>query len=324
MSDAHLMEFPYFDLLVNARLDTIYHDEETHEFVMDFYELQLDQPIRMFWEDGKPFEELHGQYIPRRIRFHDVKWVEAKGIYADLTDIPLDHSARFLQGALYWKPTHEEDTYFLLSASSSEYAKLMMATLTNEVSLEERSGETETAHVVRNWSPTPPWTDQFMPETNEYQEKYGGDPIRFLLNGEMCADNFLVGGTHHQGEQRSPVHAILNLSEEPSAWLNDSTIPFFDRWAHKGEGRDGMTTDEMITEAKWVTKRLREGQRVLVHCSAGFNRSVTVCCAALILMENLSAEEALNRVREQHPWSRPDAYNWLKLKWLAHSLKERA
>jgi protein-tyrosine phosphatase len=70
-------------------------------------------------------------------------------------------------------------------------------------------------------------------------------------------------------------------------------------------------------EVQWVIDRLRARQRVLVHCSAGFNRSVTVCCAALILLEGISAENALERVREHHPWAYPDAHHWLVLRWLA-------
>jgi hypothetical protein len=64
---------------------------------------------------------------------------------------------------------------------------------------------------------------------------------------------------------------------------------------------------------------LRAGQRVLAHCVAGLNRSVTIGCAALILLEGLSAEAALERVREHHPWARPDSHHWLMLRWLAHT-----
>jgi len=70
-------------------------------------------------------------------------------------------------------------------------------------------------------------------------------------------------------------------------------------------------------ECTGLYTRLDGVQRVLVHCSAGFNRSVTVCCAALILLEGISAENALERVREHHPWARPDAHHWLVLRWLA-------
>jgi dual specificity phosphatase 12 len=78
-----------------------------------------------------------------------------------------------------------------------------------------------------------------------------------------------------------------------------------------------MDVAEITREAQWVIERLRAGQRVLVHCSAGLNRSVTICCAVLILLERVSAEAALEWVREHHPWARPDTH-WLALRWRAH------
>jgi len=41
--------------------------------------------------------------------------------------------------------------------------------------------------------------------------------------------------------------------------------------------------------------------------------------AVLMQLESLSAEGALNRVREYHPWARPDSQHWLSLRWLAHT-----
>ena len=85
----------------------------------------------------------------------------------------------------------------------------------------------------------------------------------------------------------------------------------------------GMNPDEIAAEANWVIDRLHAGLRVLVHCQAGFNRSVTACCAVLILLEGLTAEAALARVREHHPWARPDQNHWLALKWMAEKNSTR-
>lgn len=317
MSDAMLLEFPYYESLANARLDSVVHDEAGAEFVMDYHELQLESPPHMFWRDGQPVEELHGHYSPRRLRFSDVKRVDCEGVYADLDNTPLDHSARYLQGALYWKPTLDATPFFLLLASSPDPAKLFLSA--ERVTLETRQGDPIPAHFARNWSPAPSWTKRLMAKNTADQRDVGGNRIHFKLNNTICEDKLFVGGIHFQSRERPPVDAVLNLSEERSNWLKDLIVPACDRWSIRGEGMDGMSNDDIVNEAQWVVERLREGQRVLVHCSAGFNRSVTVCCAALILMENLSAEEALARVREHHPWSRPDAYHWLKLKWLAHN-----
>jgi hypothetical protein len=109
----------------------------------------------------------------------------------------------------------------------------------------------------------------------------------------------------------------LNLGEEPSLWAKKDRLPASDRWINKGEGIDGMSLDEIRFEAEWVIERLKAGQRVLVHCVAGLNRSSTICCAVLILLEGLPAGAVLERVRERHPWARPDSNHWLKLRWLA-------
>ena len=70
-------------------------------------------------------------------------------------------------------------------------------------------------------------------------------------------------------------------------------------------------------------KRLEQNQSVLVHCVAGMNRSVTICCAVLMLLEGLTAETALERVRQHHPWARPDSHHWLALRWLEMNNKEK-
>ena len=80
-----------------------------------------------------------------------------------------------------------------------------------------------------------------------------------------------------------------------------------------------MSLEEIRQEAEWVAERLQAGKRVLVHCVAGMNRSSTICCATLILLEGLSAETALERVRKTHPWARPDSRHWLKLRWLGQT-----
>lgn len=110
---------------------------------------------------------------------------------------------------------------------------------------------------------------------------------------------------------------MFNVGEKPSNWVKDNQIDSQDRWDNKGEGPKGMSVDVIREEANWVIERLRKSQRVLIHCVAGMNRSSTICCATLILLEGLTAEQALERVREHHPWARPDSNHWLKLRWLA-------
>jgi hypothetical protein len=127
-----------------------------------------------------------------------------------------------------------------------------------------------------------------------------------------------IGGLDNQSKHRPDVSVVLNLAEDASLWALDGSPHPLDRWAKKGEGSKGMTVRELAEEADWVITHLKnKRERVLVHCSAGMNRSSSVCCAVLIRLEGLSAEAALERVREHHPWARPDPRHWLALRWLA-------
>ena len=86
----------------------------------------------------------------------------------------------------------------------------------------------------------------------------------------------------------------------------------------------GMGADELLEEATWVVDRLREGRRVLVHCYAGINRSGSVCCATLMLLEGISASAALARIRERHPTAWPDPYHWFVLRGLSERASDLA
>jgi hypothetical protein len=184
---------------------------------------------------------------------------------------------------------------------------------------EALSGPTEPVDFVRDWSPPPPLPARLVPQPRKLHQRFGGDPVTIRLGARIYHRRLFVGGVECQGDQRPNVDAVLNLGEDSSRWVKDAQLSHGDRWARKGEGCSGMSLDEIVAEAHWVIERLRAGRRVLVHCSAGFNRSVTVCCAVLILLENLSAEAALERVRQHHPWARPDTYHWPALRWLGNT-----
>ena len=188
---------------------------------------------------------------------------------------------------------------------------------------EERPGTIAPVEVIQEFSCPPLLSIGPISRPGHLYQQYGGDPVTIHLDDKSYDRCLFVGGLDEQNTQRPGVDAVLNLSEEPSLWMVDDVIHRSDRWVTRGEGKAGMSVAELLEEAQWVTERLRNRQSVLVHCSAGFNRSVTVCCAVLILLEGLSAEAALTRIREHHPWARPDGYHWLKLKGLAHQNANR-
>lgn len=311
---ARILEFPHMRSLVNAHLDDL--REETHgsrrNLIFDYRELRLSAPPELIAIDDRPHERLRGEYAPRRLRFRGLRWVKSRGVFTHLDDIAPDADVRSLEGMLCWRAPDNEEYCLLFDHADASSGFLFSA---RDCVSEERTGLVEPIEIVRDWSSPPLLPARLMPKPQRLHQRYGGDPITIHLNGRMFPQRLFVGGMEHQSDQRPAVHAVLNLSEDDNRW----PLTAADRRAEKGEGSQGMDLAEIRAEAQWVIDRLQTGQRVLVHCSAGFNRSVTICCAVLMQLENLSAEEGLNRVREHHPWARPDSHHWLKLRWMMHT-----
>jgi hypothetical protein len=307
-----ILEFPHTRSLVNARLDDV--REETYgsrrDLIFDYRELRLSAPPELIAIDDQPRECLRGECVPRRLRFRSLRWTKSTGVFTRLADVAPDDNARLLEGMMSWRSPEDEEYCLLLDHADSSSGLLFSA---RSCVQEERSGAVEAIEVTRDWSPPPLLPARLVPRPQRLHRRYGGDPITFQFNGRAFQRRLFVGGMEHQTDQRPDVHAVLNLSEDENRW----TLMDADRRTQKGEGSQGMDLAEIVAEAQWVIDRLQAGQRVLVHCSGGLNRSVTICCAVLIRLENLSAEEALNRVRESHPWARPDSHHWLQLRWLA-------
>ncbi|PWH11759.1 MAG: hypothetical protein DDG60_16665 [Anaerolineae bacterium] len=161
----------------------------------------------------------------------------------------------------------------------------------------------------------------YVPEPQGLYQKFAGDPVTVFIKGKPHHRLLFVGGVETQSRQRPQVDAVLNLGEEPSLWAKSGEQHPADRWVQKGEGKDAMTIAEIRGEAQWVVEHLLAGKKVLVHCVAGMNRSAAVACAAVMLLEGISAEEALERVRTHHPWSRPDPSHWIRLRAMSKNLK---
>ena len=309
-----ILEFPHTRALINARLDDL--REETHgsrrELIFDYQELRLLEPPELIAVDDQPHERLRGEYLPRRLRFRGLRWIKSSGMFTQLKEVLPDSEQRQLEGLLCWRNPDDVEYCLLLDHAEAGSSLLFSA---HGCEQELRLGVAEPIEITRAWSPPPLLPARLIPKPQRLHQRFGGDPITIHLESRTLQRRLFVGGLEHQSDRRPDVHAVLNLSEDENHWLLTSA----DRRVQKGEGSEGMDIAETMDEAQWVIDRLQAGQRVLVHCSAGFNRSVTICCAVVMQLENLSAEDALARVREHHLWARPDSHHWLRLRWLAHT-----
>jgi hypothetical protein len=310
-----LLSFPFGASPAGGRLDGM--RKEVHgkvtDLILDYHELKLSGLPVVFEKDGKPWEKVEGVSTPRRIRFTAVQFITGEELCNILAEGKDKSEGLPISGALAFR--YQGRNHYLIDILLRGYPNLYL--LADECLAEEREGAAQAVSFERDWSTPPIFPVCIVPNPVRLRQQFGGDPITFRLGKRIFHKRLFIGGVDIQGEQRPDVDVVLNLGEDPSRWTKNSVPHPQDVWRNKGEGSKGMSAAEIAEEAHWVIEHLRTGKRVLVHCSAGMNRSATICCAVLILLEKLSAEDALERVRQHHPWARPDTRHWLALRWLA-------
>ena len=69
-----------------------------------------------------------------------------------------------------------------------------------------------------------------------------------------------------------------------------------------------LTPEQIEASAQTVLGWLGEGERVYVHCRAGWQRSATVVAAIVTLREDVAPRDALRILRERKPTANPLAH----------------
>ncbi len=306
-----IIEHPFARLMHGAHFDSFYELEQ--DIVLDIQGLQVISS-ELFEQDGKIIERVAGNYIPMRLRFSNVSKVSCDGFFTSLDNYAEDDPSRTIVHFLSWRQPKQRDIFYILGMQGPVYGSLHF--YAKQLTCEKLKKLKQDVCIKRDWSPAPPMPERLVPRPYHLYKQFGGDPITIYINGKVHHRQLFIGGTDIQPKRRPQVDAVLNLGEEDSRWVKGETLSPNDRAINRGEGSDGMSVAEIREEAEWVIERLKQNQKVLVHCVAGMNRSTTICCATLILLEGLSAEAALERVRQHHPWARPDSHHWIMLRWL--------
>jgi hypothetical protein len=311
-SFTRIVQHPFASLIQGARLDS--YEENNRKVVLH---IQGFQPLfsKLLERDGKIYEQVRAKYVPLTLTFSGISKLKRDDFFPSLTAYSIDDTSRTIAYMYSWRQPKRKDIFYLFGLRLPVGADMQF--FAKDVEWEQIASSGKPFILERDWSPAPPMPKRSVPKVKAVYKKFGGDPISIQLKDKKFHSRLFIGGVNVQPKKRPQVDAVLNLGENPSRWVEKGqTLDLRDRAIEHGEGSQGMTVEHIREEAEWVIERLRENQRVLVHCVAGMNRSTTTCCAVLILLEGLSAEDALVRVREHHPWARPDSHHWLVLRWL--------
>ncbi|GAB4463336.1 MAG: hypothetical protein Kow0070_23710 [Anaerolineales bacterium] len=305
-----IVRHPFAHLMADARLDSYNEDGGTIRMNVQGFETVETELLE---SGGIILERGTARYIPLTLTFTGVHHLQRPDFFTSLHQYPPGDPARAIGTMHAWIMPGMDDIFHLIGMRNRPDANI---TFFAAGATHEQGEAGNPFPFERDWSPSPPMPGVEVPQPYHLYDRFGGDPVVIKLNGQVIENKLFIGGIENQPETRPQIDAVLNLGEKPSAWVKDGKLHPNDRTVEKGEGSKGMSAEEIREEAEWVIERLRRDESVLVHCVAGMNRSTTVCCAVLMQLEGLTAEQALERIYEHHPWAKPDAHHWLMLKWL--------
>jgi len=134
-------------------------------------------------------------------------------------------------------------------------------------------------------------------------------PLPDSLNMSWVTDQLSVGGRVHPQDIQTLARAGVNyVVDTRSEYCDDKEamravdiellhLPAPDTYP--------LSIDQLMEGARWVSERLEQGGRVLIHCEHGVGRSVLLTCAVLVY-RGMNAFEALSLVQRKRWQASPN------------------
>jgi atypical dual specificity phosphatase len=86
----------------------------------------------------------------------------------------------------------------------------------------------------------------------------------------------------------------------PSKWFSNKAIDYFHL---KVEDYGAPSLTYLDATVNYVKEHINDGKPVMIHCAAGKGRTGTILAAYFIKDFNLTAEEAIKKIRDLRPGS---------------------
>ena len=122
----------------------------------------------------------------------------------------------------------------------------------------------------------------------------------WLINNKLAGSGMPTSSAELEWIVKKGVKSIITMTEEPlpESWITNM------KYLHvPTEDLSSPDIEEIDNTIDFIHERIENNEPTMVHCAAGAGRTGTILACYLIKYHNLSAKDAIDKVRKERPGS---------------------